>query len=52
MRAAILGAVLLATLLLGGCAGLQNLPPYDGRLSCQGVGGMYTADGRCLNGGA
>lgn len=45
MRAAVLAGVLLAAALLGGC-GLQ-LAPYDGKLSCQGVGGSYTADGRC-----
>jgi hypothetical protein len=42
--------VLLAAALLAGC-GLQ-LAPYNGRLSCQGVGGTYTSDGRCLAGNA
>lgn len=52
MRAAVvLGAVLLITVLLGGCAGL-HLAPYNGRESCDGVGGIYTADGRCLGGNA
>jgi len=26
--------------------------PYNGRESCQGVGGIYTSDGRCLAGNA
>jgi hypothetical protein len=42
--------LLLATALTGGC-GLQ-LAPYNGRQSCQGVGGTYTSDGRCLAGSA
>jgi hypothetical protein len=46
-----LGAVALAAQLLGGCAGLSPTP-YNGRESCDGVGGIYTADGRCLGGSA
>jgi len=49
--AVVLGAVLLITVLLGGCAGLHPTP-YNGRESCDGVGGIYTADGRCLGGNA
>jgi hypothetical protein len=46
-----LGALLLITALLGGC-GQLHLTPYNGRESCDGVGGIYTADGRCLGGTA
>jgi len=46
-----LGAVALAVQLLSGCAGLSPTP-YNGRESCDGVGGIYTADGRCLGGTA
>jgi hypothetical protein len=50
MRAAVLlGTVLLITALLGGCAGLHPTP-YNGREACDIVGGIYTADGRCLAG--
>jgi hypothetical protein len=42
---------LLAAALLGGCAGLHPTP-YNGRESCDGAGGIYTADGRCLGGSA
>lgn len=45
-----LAIVVLAAVLLGGC-GLQ-LAPYNGRQSCEGVGGTYTSDGRCLAGSA
>ncbi len=52
MRAAVtLGAILLITALLGGCGELRPTP-YNGRESCDGVGGIYTADGRCLGGNA
>ncbi len=52
MRAAVvLGAALLITALLGGCGELHPTP-YNGRESCDGVGGIYTADGRCLGGNA
>lgn len=44
-------AALSATVVLGGCAALDSTP-YDGRESCQGVGGIYTSDGRCLAGNA
>ena len=46
-----LGACALAAQLLSGCAGLSPTP-YNGRESCDGVGGIYTADGRCLGGTA
>jgi hypothetical protein len=49
--AVMLGASLLAATLLSGCGALHPTP-YDGRESCQGVGGIYTADGRCLGGNA
>ena len=45
-----LAIVVLAAVLFGGC-GLQPAP-YNGRQSCQGVGGTYTSDGRCLAGSA
>ena len=52
MRTALaVGAIVLAAQLLGGCAGLSPTP-YNGRESCAGVGGSYTADGRCLGGTA
>ena len=52
MRAAVvLGAILLAAALLGGCGELHPTP-YNGRASCDGVRGIYTADGRCLGGDA
>jgi hypothetical protein len=47
----VLGAMLLITALLGGCGEL-HLTPYNGRESCNGAGGIYTADGRCLGGNA
>jgi hypothetical protein len=47
---ATLAAVLAASALLGGC-GLSSAP-YNGRQSCDGVGGTYTSDGRCVAGGA
>ena len=47
----LLGALLLVAALMGGCAGLSPTP-YNGRESCHGVGGTYTADGRCLAGNA
>jgi hypothetical protein len=40
---------LLAAVLLAGCAGLSQTP-YNARLACEGSGGTYTADGRCLAG--
>ena len=50
-RRVLLAAVVSAAVLLGGC-GTLKLAPYNGRESCQGVGGIYTADGRCLAGNA
>ncbi len=47
----LLAVALSATVVLGGCATLA-LAPYNGRESCQGVGGIYTSDGRCLAGNA
>jgi len=41
------GIVVVLVVLLGGC-GPQT--PYDPRLACEGSGGIYTADGRCLAG--
>ena len=49
--AAALGALLLTAALLAGCGALHPTP-YNGRESCDGVGGIYTADGRCLGGNA
>ena len=45
----LLVATLSATVALGGCGALAPAP-YNGRESCQGVGGIYTSDGRCLAG--
>ena len=45
---ALLIAVVIAAAALGGC-GLSPTP-YNGRESCNGVGGSYTADGRCIGG--
>lgn len=42
-------AALSAAVVMGGCAALAPVP-YNGRESCQGVGGIYTSDGRCLAG--
>ncbi len=50
MRATIVGVAVLTILLLGGCS--LSATPYNGRQSCQGVGGTYTSDGRCLAGNA
>lgn len=44
-------AALSAAVVMGGCAGLAPVP-YNGRESCQGVGGIYTSDGRCVAGNA
>jgi hypothetical protein len=49
--AAALGALLLTAALLAGCGELHPTP-YNGRESCDGVGGIYTTDGRCLGGNA
>ena len=40
----VLGALLLATAALGGCAGLSTTP-YDARQACEAVGGLYGGDG-------
>ena len=40
-----------AAALLAGCGSLHPAP-YNGRESCDGVGGTYTADGRCVGGTA
>lgn len=45
----LLSVVLVATALLGGCAGWSQTP-YDPQLACDGVGGTLTADGRCRAG--
>jgi hypothetical protein len=47
----LLAATLSATVVQGGCGALASAP-YNGRESCQGVGGIYTSDGRCLAGNA
>ena len=47
---ALLVAVVIAAATLGGC-GLSPTP-YNGRESCNGVGGSYTSDGRCIGGSA
>ena len=44
-------AALSAAVVMGGCGALAPVP-YSGRESCQGVGGIYTSDGRCLAGNA
>jgi hypothetical protein len=45
----LLGVVLLSAALMAGCAGLGSTP-YNGQQACDIVGGIYTADGRCLAG--
>jgi len=40
---------LSVAVVVAGCAALTPVP-YNGRESCQGVGGTYTSDGRCLAG--
>jgi len=45
----VLGAVLMAAMLMAGCAGWSQTP-FNGRQSCDAVGGTYTSDGRCLAG--
>ena len=49
-RRARLAAVVIAALALGGCG--LSATPYNGRESCNGVGGSYTSDGRCIGGSA
>jgi hypothetical protein len=43
------GVRLAAAVLLGGCAGWSQTP-YNPQQACDIVGGMLTADGRCLAG--
>jgi hypothetical protein len=45
---ALLAAVVIAAAALGGCG--LSATPYNGRESCDGVGGSYTSDGRCIGG--
>jgi len=51
VKAAVGVGAALAVALLAGCGSL-HLAPYNGRESCDGVGGTYTADGRCVGGSA
>jgi len=44
-----LGGLLLLAALCGGCAGWSQTP-YNPRQACDIVGGVLTADGRCLAG--
>jgi hypothetical protein len=39
-----LGLVLLAAVMLGGCAGLSSSTPFNPAQSCQAVGGSYYND--------
>jgi len=43
------GLVFLTAVLAGGCAGWSQTP-YNPRQACDIVGGVLTADGRCLAG--
>jgi hypothetical protein len=45
----VLGLLVLAAVMLGGCAGWSQTP-YNPQQACTGVGGVFTADGRCLAG--
>ena len=46
----VLGALLLAAAVLGGCAGLSTTP-YNARQACEAVGGIYGGeDGQCAVG--
>ena len=40
-------AVLLAAMILAGCANLSLSTPFGQAQSCQAVGGTYRTDGRC-----
>jgi hypothetical protein len=40
---------MLLAALLGGCADWSQTP-YNPKQACDGVGGFFTADGRCLAG--
>jgi len=44
-----LAGLLLVATLLGGCAGWSQTP-YNPQQACDIVGGVLTADGRCLAG--
>jgi hypothetical protein len=44
-----LAGLLLVAALLGGCAGWSQTP-FNPKQACDAVGGMLTADGRCLGG--
>ena len=43
------GVLLVGVALAGGCAGWSQTP-YNPRQACDIVGGVLTADGRCLAG--
>ena len=45
------GLVLLAAVMLGGCAGLSSSTPFNPAQSCQAVGGTYN-NGTCRAGNA
>jgi len=45
----LLGGLLAAATLLGGCAGWSRTP-YNPQQACDIVGGRLAADGRCLAG--
>jgi hypothetical protein len=45
----LLGAVLMVAMFMSGCAGWSQTP-FNGRQSCEAVGGIYTSDERCLTG--
>ena len=45
----LLGAVRMVAVFMSGCAGWSQTP-FNGRLSCEAVGGIYTSDERCLTG--
>jgi hypothetical protein len=45
----VVGALLLVTAVLGGCAGLSTTR-YNTRRACEAVGGMYGGDGQCVVG--
>lgn len=40
-------AVLVAAMILAGCANLSSSAPFSRAQSCQAVGGTYRADGSC-----
>jgi hypothetical protein len=46
-----LGVVLLAAVMLGGCAGLSSATPFNPAQACQAVGGSYY-NGQCHAGNA